>query len=196
MLVECGFVRATAGDGTEWTFQPSLARIAALGDPHQVVALYARLFGPDAQAAATDVLAGLCDQDDPTPLIGGIEIDAEDPEAPARPIVGMMPPGEQIIIARHLMQHGMVGIAKPGGTGAAEGGYTDRFDASEFIAAARVHLGLSSADAEALSMTELQRMLEMKFPTPDNYAGRGYAPTADEYDAAMAHFDAMEAARG
>lgn len=179
MLVECGFVRAVASDGTEYTFSPSLGRIAALGDPHSIVALFADLHGPRAPQAAAEVLAGLCDQDDPTPLIGW-----HDEALTWHP--GEMPEGEQIIIARHLMRHGIVGESRPTDEGSGE--YSSRFDASEYVAGARAHLGLSSADAEALSMTELQRMLAMKFP--DAKKGKGSAsrdvPTRAEYDAAMA----------
>jgi hypothetical protein len=194
VLVECGFVRAAASDGGEWTFTPSLARIAALGDPHEIVALYASLHGTNAAQAAAYVLAGLCDQDDPSPLIGWHEDALEEG---GRPILrwhaGQMPEVEQIVIARHLMQHGIVGKAKPEQQGS--GKYSDRFDAAEYIAAARVHLGLSSADAEALSMTEFQTMLEMKFPDATKASKRD-VPTREEYDAQMAAYKARSAKRG
>lgn len=176
MLVECGFVRVWAGDG-EWSFTPSLARIAGLGGPREVVALYAALHGPNAAQEAAYVLAGLCDQDDASALIGWRDEGGWH--------AGQMPEAELIIIARHLMQHGMVGKARPEGDAPAEqGAYSDSFDASEYVAAARVHLGLSSADAEALSMTEFQRMLEMKFP--DSAKKKRDVPTRAEYEAAMA----------
>ena len=41
MLVECGLVRAMAGDGVEFTFTPSLGRIATLGNPQEIVQIYA-----------------------------------------------------------------------------------------------------------------------------------------------------------
>ena len=173
MLVECGFARATAADGTEWTFTPSLGRIAALGSPHEIVELYAALHGPHAAQAATYVLAGLCDQDDPTPLIGWRDESGYH--------AGAMPASEQIIMARHLMQHGIVGTAKPGQAG--DGQYSDQFKAAEYISAACVHLGLSRADAEALSMTEFQTMFAMKFPSQEK---RRDVPTRDEYRATMA----------
>lgn len=172
MLVECGFVRAFDSAGGEWTFRPSFGRIASLGTPHEIVALYAGLHGPRAAADATYVLAGLCDQDDPTPLIGWTD--------EAGQHAGAMPAIEQIVIARHLMQHGIAGRARPG---KGDGEYSDRFDAGEYIAAARVHLGLSSADAQALSMTEFQTMLEMKFP--GQAAGRKDVPSREDYDAAV-----------
>ena len=181
MLVECGFVRVTASDGREFTFSPSLGRIAALADPRGIISLYGRLFGDGAVKAAHEVLAGLADQDDITPLIGepvatktGVEF-----------VGGIMPERERVIIARHLMQHGIAGRSRPGA--GAEGKFSDRFDASEYVSAARVHLGLSSADAEALSMTEFQQMLDMKFPQMK----AAELPTEDEYFAAMEAADAF-----
>ena len=171
MLIECGFVRAVAPDGTEYTFTPSLGRIASLGDPHSIVKLYADLHGPRAEIEAGYVLACLCDQDDPTPLIGWIDSDGlRNP--------GTMPTAEQVILARHLMHNGIIGKAKPG---KGNGQYSDRFDAAEYIAAARVHLGLCSADAEALSMTEFQMMLAMKYPESQEKQ----IPSRDEYRKAM-----------
>lgn len=171
MLVECGYVRATASDGAEWTFCPSLSRIASLGKPQEIVGLYAGLHGPRAAQDACYVLACLCEQDDPTPLLGwhdGIGFQA-----------GAMPANEQVIIARHLMQHGMMGKSRPD---KGDGKYSDKFDAAEYISAARVHLGLSSADAGALSMTEYQSMMEMKFPEQNKQRD---VPSREEYKAAM-----------
>jgi hypothetical protein len=188
VLVECGFVRATVSDGRQFSFTPSLARIAALGSPQDIVATYAALHGPQAADEAAYVLAGLCDQDDPTPLIGWRDEQGWQP--------GAMPASEQVIIARHLLQHGIVGKAKPAES--SSGRYSNRFDASEYIAMARVHLGLSTADAEALSMTELHTLFEMKFPGKG--AGGRDVPTREEYDAQMAAMkairDAKEKGRG
>ena len=153
MLVECGFVRAVASDGAEFTFRPSLARIASLGTPQEIVSLYAGLHGPRAAQDSAYVLACLADQDDVTPLVGWTDEQGFH--------AGLMPPDEQVIMARHLMQHGIVGKAKPG---TKQGEYSDTFMAAEYIAAACVHLGLSREDAESLSMTEFQTMFEMKFP--------------------------------
>lgn len=180
MLVECGFVHAQASDGRQWSFTPSLGRIAALGSPQEIVTLFAGLHGAHAAREAAYVLASLCDQDDATPLIGWTD------EHGAH--AGEMPAVEQIIIARHLMQHGIVGKARPE---RGDGQFADRFDAAEFVSLARVHLGLSSADAEGISMTELQAMLEMKFPETANK--QRDVPTREEYDALMAR---MKGQRG
>ena len=171
MLVECGFTRASMPDGQEFTFQPSLGRIAALGSPAEIVQLYADLHGSHAGQVASYVLATLCDQDDCLALIGWLDADGWHP--------GAMPEVEKILIARHLMRHGIVGKAKPGRAGS--GQYAPEFHAAEYVAAARVHLGMSTADAEALSMTEFQAAFEMKFPE----AKAAEVPSRDEYKAFM-----------
>ena len=183
MLVECGFVRAQAGDGREWTFTPSLARIADLGSPAEIVEVFAALHGPGATRAAVHVLATLCDQADPFPLIGivGLAADGKGLERQA----GLMPDAELVIMAQHLMRHGVCGKAKPGASGREGGKYSATFDASEYVALARAHLGMSRADAEGLSMTELQQLLDAKFP--DTKGGAG-VPTAEEYEAQMKAF--------
>lgn len=175
MLVEHGFVRAQLPDGREWTFTPSFGRIAELGGPSSIVRLFADLHGPRADAVATEVLAALCDQDDATPLLGWRD------GADAAP--GLMPARERVILARHLMQHGICGKADQKAAQGDGGRYSDRFDAGEFIALARAHLGMSGAEAAALSMTELQQLMAAKFPDPK---ARGKnVPSRAEYEAAM-----------
>lgn len=169
MLVECGFVRAVASDGAEFTFRPALSRIASLGTPQEIVSLYAGLHGPRAAQDAAYVLACLCDQDDVTPLVGGVD----DGDLPREMTIG-----QRIIIARRLMHHGIIGKANPS---KGDGKYSDSFNAHEYIAAACVHLGLSRADAESLSMTEFHTMFEMKFP--DSKARE--VPSRDAYTAFM-----------
>lgn len=178
MLVECGFVRASVDGGEEFTFTPSFGRIASLGSPHEIVDLYARLHGDDAAPTAAYVLACLCEQDDATALIGWRDESGWH--------VGAMPETEMVIIARHLMRHGIIGKAQPEKKG--QGKYSDRFDAAEYVAAAATHLGLSTEDAEALSMTEFQLRMDMKFP--DANKSRDVA-TREEYEAAMKAFKEM-----
>lgn len=197
MLVECGLVRAELGDGRTATFRPSLGRIASLSTPEGLVELFGRLHGPHAPAAAGEVLAGLCDPDDLDALPDLIG----EPEPTAAGVAwtgGAMPDAERVIIAQHLLIHGMVGKAKPGGSAKSERGtYSRTFEASTYIAAARVHLGMSAADAEALSMTELQQLLEMKFPDEAEAAAPGGhdVPTREEYEAGMRAFEELKRRR-
>ncbi len=184
MLVGCGFVRATTADGQVYTFTPSLGRVADLGTPAEIVETFAALHGANAAREAAYVLAALCDQDDPTPLIGWHDDRGWHD--------GAMPPSERIVIARHLMQHAICGRAQPEASDPRDGGkWSATFDAVEFITLARVHLGMSAAEAEALSMTELQRLLDVKFPKTS-----ANVPTREQYTAALAHFDDMARKRG
>ena len=66
----------------------------------------------------------------------------------------------------------------------------------EFIALARAHLGMSYADAAALSMTELQQLMRVKFPPEKGKGGAKNVPTRAEYDAAMQRLKATREKRG
>lgn len=176
MLVECGFSRVQLGDGSEYTFTPSFKNIACLGSPAEIVRMFADLHGPRAVEVARYILTVLCDQDDPTPAVGFLDL------ASGEWVRGAIPADDQVILAAHLMKHGIAGKAKPDQKGS--GKFSAEFHASEFVSAARVHLGLSSADAEALSMTEFQTMLEMKFP--DSKKAERELPSREEYQKVMA----------
>lgn len=173
MLVEQGLTRITAPDGTQYTFRPSLGRIAALGHPAEIVCVFVALFGRYAAREARFVLSVLCDQEDVAPLLGWLDDDGWH--------AGQMPEDEQVAIAAHLLRHGMIGTAMAG-KGDAQG--VAEFNAAEYAAAARVHLGMSAADAQSLSMTEFQALFEMKFP--DAKGKKRDVATREEYLAAMA----------
>lgn len=175
MLVADGFVRVQASDGSEFTFTPSFANLARLGEPAEIVRMYVDLHGPRADREAAFILTTLCDQEDPTPAVGWHSL--EDGW-----VDGFLTPEARVVLARHLMEHGMVGKAKPEKPGqATQGKYSAEFKVSEYVAAARVHLGLSRDEALALSMTEFQNLLEMKYPDTEEKK----VPTREEYDQFM-----------
>ena len=191
MLVEHGFTLATLDDGTEFSFTPSLGRVAGLGTPREVVETFARLHGPGALSAAREVLVTFCDQGaEALPkLIGKPYADGLRPLAevwgskPPRWKPGAMPAEHQIAMARHLMQHAISGVRKADADDGEGGGeFAAEFVASHHIAAARVHLGLSEAEAEACSMTQLQQLFEVKFPS-DEERKRRAAPSLAELEA-------------
>lgn len=173
MLVEFGFVQVSSGDGREFTFTPSFKNIAKLGAPVEIVDLFASLHGSRAYEDAPYVLMCLCDQDDPTQATGFHDGREKTPTW----VNGFIDRDVQVMLARHLMRHGIAGKAKPDKKGT--GDYAKQFSAAEFISSARVHLGLSAAEAEALSMTEFQTMLELKFP--NDKQGGGNVPSREEY---------------
>lgn len=186
MLVEHGFVRAQLQDGREWTFTPSFGRLIELGSPTEIVETFSELHSQRAPAVARQVLAALCDQDDASELIGWLDAESGADNA------GAMPEREQVIIARHLMRHGICGRAKDSESGG--GDYSARFDAGEFMALARVHLGMSAEQAAALSMSELQQLMETKFPTEEQRRRRN-APTLGELEATERDIEAANARR-
>lgn len=177
MLAEHGLSRAVMPDGQEFTFRPTLGRIAALGRPPEIVEIFRGLLGHRAALDARYVLASLCDQEDSTPLIGWMDLDRG-----WQP--GAMPAAEQVCLAAHLLRHGLVGAASGDGRGGEGVKPAAEFQAADYITAARVHLGMSASDAEQLSMTEFQALFEMKFP--DAKKKKRDVPTREEYRAAMA----------
>lgn len=182
MLVADGFVRVQASDGSEFTFTPSFANLARLGEPAEIVRLYVDLHGPRADREAVFILTTLCDQEDPTPAVGWHSLEGESDSLDVEWVDGFLTPESRLVIARHLMQHGMVGKAKPDKPGqATQGKYSAEFNVSEYVAAARVHLGLSRDEALSLSMTEFQNLLEMKYPDTEEKK----VPTREEYDQFM-----------
>ena len=176
MLIAHGYTRATTAGG-EWTFAPAFARLADLGTPREIVALYAELHGPAPGMSARYVLGVLCEQDDCLPLLGWVELAGDTPTHHP----GLIPEVEQVILARHLMRHGIAGTPQPGGPA---GEYVQEFDPAAYIAAARVHLGVSAAEAGAMSMSEFQSLMLAKLPPQ-----AGGPPTREEYEATMALLD-------
>jgi hypothetical protein len=176
VLIAHGYTRATTAGG-EWTFAPAFARLADLGAPREIVALYAELHGPAPGMAARYVLGVLCEQEDCLPLLGWVELAGDVPAHHP----GLIPEVEQVILARHLMRHGIAGTPQPGGP---VGEYAQEFDPAVYIAAARVHLDVSAAEAGAMSMSEFQSLMLTKFPP----AADG-PPSRDEYEATMALLD-------
>lgn len=177
MLVESGLTRATMADGREFTFRPSFSRLARIGTPAGIVKAYVDLYGPNAVEEAIHILACLCDEDDVTPLVGWLDGDGQRHEV-------AMPTVHQVILARHLMRHGIVGKAQP--EKQTDGQYSAVFNAHEYVASARVHLGLSGAEAEELSMTEFQTLFEMKYPQKGKQARN--LPSREDYASFMAKF--------
>lgn len=180
MLAEHGLSRAAMPDGQEFTFRPTFGRIAALGRPQQIVEIFRGLLGPRALPDARYVLAVLCDQEDVTPLIGWLDLEQGWH-------AGAMPASEQICLAAHLLRHGIVGTASSDSSdreGSSSVKQASEFQVGVYVAAARVHLGMSAADAEQLSMSEFQALFEMKYPDPKKK--KRDVPTREEYRAAMA----------
>lgn len=165
--------------------KPSLANIAKLGTPAEIVSVFESVMC-DAPHIY-DVLAVLwacCEYDDPDAagLVLGYHADKGY-------VAGSMQADHQAHIARHLLLHGMIGAVdiKP----KAGSKPIKEFKATEFVALAIAHLGMSQAEAWGLSMTALVAALNAKFPEIQKPPHGGDAPSIDEHDATMAWFDSI-----
>lgn len=124
-----------------------------------------------------------CGDDDISELIGHYD-------EKLNRVEGLMPVAEMIIVARHLMKHGVIGQSKPSEGG---GEYSATFDPSEYVDAAIIHFGISQVEAWALTMTQFTRMLDMKFPEIKQRQKTEITP--EKYDKAVAEYEALKAKR-
>lgn len=189
-IVSIGEVGVSVGD-LDFLFKPSLAAMDSLGSPSEIVSKFSILFTPpkvnpvwpvsayrswerEVMATAYDVLMACCD-DDLTPLLGHMG------SKWGSFVPGAMPAQDMVHIARSLMRHGIVGL-KPEGALAKKpkDEYVLEFKAREFVAQAVAHLGLSSAEAWSLTMTEFSGAMQSKFGKPETL------PPAEEHNEAMA----------
>ena len=116
--------------------------------------------------------------DDLTPLIG--EWKGWSNCVVYRP--GALPKEDIIVLAQHLMQHGVVGKAKIRKLQRHETNeYSTEFKAIDYIIAARNHFGMNRDDAADLTMTEFTLLLAAKYPDQKGFTKDEYDAVADEY---------------
>ncbi|WP_150547028.1 DUF6246 family protein [Citrobacter amalonaticus] len=212
-LLEIGEVGLSdsAEDGKDYLLRPSFEAMNRIGSPADIVKAYATIHGSDALAIielcsinpgrfsallspsmnriaekilsqAMQVLQACC-EDDLYPMIG--EWKGWRHCVVYRP--GHMPKNDIIVLAQHLMQHGVVGKAKVRQLQRHEtGGRTTEFKAFDYISAARSHFGMNRAEAAQLTMTEFQMLLAAKYPDQKGFTRDEYDSIADEYLAKQA----------
>ncbi|MGG7953125.1 DUF6246 family protein [Klebsiella aerogenes] len=199
--------------GSDYLLRPSFEAMTRIGTPAEIVRVYATIHGSDVAKlleACIDTLRRIpdwlspsfnrsaekvlstcmhvlqaCCEDDMTPMIG--EWKGWRHCVVYRP--GQMPKNDIIVLAQHLMQHGVVGKAKVRQLQRHETGErTTEFKAFDYISAARSHFGMSRSEASQLTMTEFQMLLAAKYPDQKGF-------TREEYDAIADDFLAKQAAR-
>ena len=217
-LTEIGEMRISLSDRS-FFFKPSFRAMNEIGTPKEIVEVYAKLNGIDYVAplqhveylpfgaqmqvmktiskpvygrhvlSAAYIVMQSCCEDDVSVLIGGWE---PTPRG-VRYVPGMMPVSDIIIIARNLMQHGIIGkspLKVPERLEEQGKKTTNEFHASQYIISARTHFDMSRDEAENLSMTEFQMMIKNKYPEPK---GLTKEERAAEYDQAKADRERMKA---
>jgi hypothetical protein len=217
-LTEIGEMRISLSDRS-FFFKPSFRAMNEIGTPKEIVEVYARLNGIDYVAplqhveylpfgaqmhvmktiskpvygrhvlSAAYIVMQSCCEDDVSVLIGGWK---PTPRG-VRYVPGIMPVSDIIIIARNLMQHGIIGkspLKVPERLEEQGKKTTNEFHASQYIISARTHFDMTRNEAENLSMTEFQMMIKNKYPEPK---GLTKEERAAEYDQAKADRERMKA---
>lgn len=209
-------VLTDTNSGIDYFLRPSFSRLSRIGSPVDIVMTYSvlngyevvealnrlataygpvrdwllanirkSLYGRKILSAAMNVIHSCCDED-ATPLVG--EWRPGKKGVVYRP--GAMTPVEVIIIARELAEHGVMGKAKVRKLQRDEGSgeYSKEFHTSEYINAARIHFNMARTEAEQLTMTEFQLLLNAKYPEKKGL-------TRDEYDSVTDNYLKKKAAR-
>lgn len=192
--------------GKDYLLSPSFEAMTRIGNPNEIVEAYAIVHGSELNGILTgyaSAFGGLpdwlssslyriaekilsmsmrviqaCCHDDLTPMIG--EWKGWKSCVVYRP--GQMPRNDIIVLAQHLMQHGVVGKAKVRQLQRNETGEkTSEFKAFDYISAARSHFGMDRAEASQLTMTEFQMLLAAKYPAQKGFTREEYESVADDY---------------
>lgn len=195
-IVDVGEIGVWAG-AAFYKLRPSLQAIARIGTPGEIVATYASLMAdvehPSRFSDALHVIH-CCALDDLSGVFGYYVPAQAGKGLRFKPGVG--DPAHVVPLARCLIRHGVTGALpplprRPGD----EPEFVREFDARSHVALAMAHLGMSSAEAWNLTMTELVGALRAKFPPRESNEPGARAPTKEEHEQTMAWFERVEAAR-
>lgn len=174
-------------DSEEFIFIPSFLNMTKIGTPDQIVEIFSIVFGVAdnfskqlAIDAINKVLTACCESDCSV-ITGYLRGDNDK----LTPIEGLLPIEDRIILAQHLLKHGLIGeIEKKKKNEDTD--YSQEFHAKKFVYMAVAHLNMSEDKAWNMSMTAFQEAMNAKFPTNDKDI-----VSQDDYDSAMAYADSV-----
>lgn len=190
ILTSIGEIGVHSGERTI-VLRPSLYAMSCLGDPKEIVRVFASVMGGESKERFSDALATVyaCTEGEIDWLVGHWSESGYVP--------GAMPPENVIHLARCLLKHGIAGDLpaperKPSDDPPE---YINEFDARTHVSIAMAHLGLSERDSWNITMTALVGALRAKFPRPESTSPGAKAPTKEQHQATMDWFERVEAAR-
>lgn len=194
ILTEIGEVGITAGD-QHYKLRPSLYAMTQIGEPAEIVRVYASVMSEAPHRDQFDDALSVifaCAEDDLSGLFGAYQ--AADKGMAYVP--GSASPEHVIPLAQCLLKHGVTGALPPLPRKAdEEPEFVQEFDARAHAALAIAHLGMSSAEAWQMTMTELVGALRAKFPQVESNAPGAKAPTKEQMEATLDWFERVEAKR-
>ncbi len=212
---EIGECLISVGDN-DYFFRPSFAAMSRIGEPQEIVQAFYDLHNDEvtpllqravdaygaipawlikhagrkqtnkaAIMAAMTVLSA-CSESDVSRLTGEI-IPGKSGRWTFVYRKGLMDVADMVLIAQSLITHGIIGKAKVRQLQRHESSQaTTEFRSFDYISAARNHFSISRTEAEQLSMTEFQIMLNAKYPDQKGFTRDEYDAVADDYMAKKA----------
>ena len=205
----------------DYFFLPSLKNMTRIGAATEIVEIYAVLNGSELNQVLTPVInANLSASLMPSKAIKqcsehilatAIRVIEACCDSPVTDLIGefkgwrnciVYRPGKIskekiIIIARELIEHGVIGKAKIRKLqkNESKNDYSSEFNAMDYINSARIHFNMSRAEAERLTMTEFQLLLKAKYPEEKGFTREEYDEIMDADDRLQERLIAEEEAR-
>lgn len=173
-------------EGTDYILRPSLYAMSQLGQPAEIVELFARVMSDQPTLFDAVPVLWSCTEHDITELTGF--------HGPEGWVQGTMARVDVVHVARCLLKHGIVGVTDAKPKRGEDPKYVKEFKARDYVAMAIAHLGMSEREAWELTMTGLVTALRAKYP-PDDRGPGAKAPSIEEHEATMEWYERVEAAR-
>lgn len=192
ILTDIGEIGVHAGDST-YVLRPSLYAMSQLGDPSEVVNIFAVVTGDvpeqlkDEQFRLAVSVIYACAEDDLSHVFGHYNYINDRFQY----VPGIADQEHVLPLARCLLKHGLIGIDE--NDSEPEEGYTPVFEARKHVAAAMAHLGMTERDAWNVTMTSL--LGAFKALSPEKEKEKKRHPSKESVAETMAWFEAVEAAR-
>lgn len=215
MRTDIGHFSLSYGD-QEYELIPSFKNMRSICEPEEMPAFFANIFGEQVNKAADAkpttnahvnglakkiiysavndlhekaslVIQCCCDLD--TSKLTGFPSYANGRKAWRN---GYMDHENMIHIARAMLIHGVAGKPDPDNR-AQKGKVTQSIDVYRYVEMAIAHLEMSYSDAERLTKTEFDRLIDAKYP--DAKKGGNDAPTLSEHEQSMKWLDEVNKRR-
>lgn len=198
-------------NGHTYQLYPTLKNIEKIGDGKKLMELFNLIHGIGHEkhvgsdwftvhqvAQARNVIKACCEEDIDRILLRAKLV--KDKIRPSFRPGGIDNPEVQIILASHLLRHGVAGVKlnnedEEESSGDGEEVNSDSVDIYRALDCARVHLGRTDKEAWDMTMTEIVQMMEMKFPKPKEDPKKQKPPTNKEYDETMSWFEEVQKRR-
>lgn len=203
-------------DGKAYFFRPSLANMARIGEPAEIVQAFYDLHNDELSSLinrainaygtlpvwlaehikngdygrkaflAAVAVMNACCHTDAGPLTGYFH-PSKGAGRTFKVRKGTLPATDIILIAQSLITHGVIGKAKVRRPQRHEGGDTiSEFVAVDYIVAAQIHFGMSEQEAGNLTMTKFQLLLAAKYPDQKGFTKEEYEQVESDYLARQA----------